>query len=74
MKLILRALLVLLAVHNAFADEVSIDRQTILELRKLIASPSRVDQEIHSELGNIHSLFFLIHFLMKERLQKLSRG
>ena len=73
MKLILRALLVLLAVHNAFADEVSIDRQTILELRKLIASPSRVDQEIHSELGNIHSLF-LIHFLMKERLQKLSRG
>ena len=73
MKLILRALLVLLAVHNAFADEVSIDRQTILELRTLIASPSRVDQEIHSELGNIHSLF-LIHFPMKERLQKLSRG
>ena len=30
MKLILRALLVLLAVHNVFADEVSIDRQTIL--------------------------------------------
>ena len=58
MKLILRALLVLLAVHNVFADEVSIDRQTILELGQLIASPSTVNRKTHSESSNIHSLFF----------------
>ena len=58
MKLTLLVLLVILSVHNTFADEVRTDHQTILELGQLIASPSTVDRETHSEPANIHSLFF----------------
>ena len=58
MRLTPLPLLLVLFVHNVFADEVSIARQTILELGELVASPSTVDSEPHSGPSNLHSLFF----------------
>ena len=58
MRLTPLPLLLVLFVHNVFADEVSIARQTILELGELVASPSTVDSEPHLGPSNLHSLFF----------------